>query len=89
MKIEILGTGCYNCVRLESLVDEVLLAMDRSDVRVVRVSDEQRIQQYITLDEIPGLVINGRLASTRELPTRETLQGWSEQAGQIEDTAVA
>jgi hypothetical protein len=76
MKIEILGTGCYNCVKLESLIDEVLQELGKSDVEVVRVDDEKQIRHYIALDEIPGLLIDGVLASTRELPPREKLVEW-------------
>ncbi len=76
MKIEILGTGCYNCVKLESLIDEVLQELGKTDVEVIRVDDEKRIRHYISLDEIPGLLIDGVLASTRELPTREKLVEW-------------
>lgn len=76
MKIEILGTGCYNCVKLETLVDEVLTELGRTDVEVVLVDDEQQIRHYISLDEIPGLLIDGVLASTREIPSRETLVNW-------------
>jgi hypothetical protein len=27
MKIEVLGTGCYNCVKLEALIDGVLASV--------------------------------------------------------------
>lgn len=76
MKIEILGTGCYNCVELEMLIADVLPQLGRTDVEVVRVDDEKRIRHYMPLDEIPGLVIDGVLASTRELPAREKLVEW-------------
>ncbi|NWG32922.1 MAG: thioredoxin family protein [Chloroflexi bacterium] len=76
MKIEILGTGCYNCVELDMLIADVLKELGRTDVEVVRVDDEKRIRHYMPLDEIPGLVIDGVLASTRELPARETLAKW-------------
>ena len=76
MKIEVLGTGCYNCVKLETLIDEVLTQLGKSDVEVVRVDDEKRIRHYISADEIPGLLIDGVLASVREIPARETLVEW-------------
>ena len=76
MKIEILGTGCYKCVELETLIDNVLQELGRTDVQVARVDDEKQIQRFISLDEIPGLLIDGMLASTRELPAREKLVEW-------------
>ena len=76
MKIEILGTGCYKCIELETLIDEVLQELGKTDVEVARVNDEKRIQHFISLDEIPGLLIAGVLASMRELPAREKLVEW-------------
>ena len=76
MRIEVLGTGCYNCVKLESRIDEVLKELGKTDVSVIRVDDEKQIRHHISLDEIPGLLIDGVLASTRELPSREKLVEW-------------
>ena len=76
MKIEVLGTGCYNCVKLETLIDEVLTQLGKTDVDVVRVDNETRIRHLISADEIPGLLIDGVLASVREIPARETLVEW-------------
>lgn len=76
MKIEILGTGCYNCVELEMLLADVLKELGKTDVEVVRVDEEKRIRHYMPLDEIPGLLIDGALVCTRELPPREKLVEW-------------
>lgn len=76
MKIEVLGTGCYNCLKLEALINDVLRELGKSGIEIVRVSDERKIRKYIPLDEIPGLLIDGVLVSTRELPRRETLVEW-------------
>ena len=76
MKIEILGTGCYNCVKLETLIDEVAQQLGATNFEIERVSDEKRVLQHISLDEIPGLLIDGILVSTRKLPSRETLVEW-------------
>jgi hypothetical protein len=76
MKVEILGTGCYNCLKLEELVNQVILELGLSGVEIERVSDERRIRHHIPLDEIPGLVIDGHLVSTNQLPDREVLKRW-------------
>ena len=76
MKIEILGTGCYNCIKLETLIHEVLVELKKGDVDIVRIDDEAYIRKYMPLDELPGLVINGVLASVRELPDRNMLVTW-------------
>lgn len=83
MKIEILGTGCHGCIKLEALIDEVLMELGKSDVEVMRISDERHIRRYMPLDELPGLVIDGVLASVHEVPDRETLKGWIQDASLI------
>ena len=76
MKVEILGTGCHNCLILEDLINEVLRDLGRTDVEVIRNSDERIIRRHIPLDQIPGLLIDGVLASSREIPSRDTLKEW-------------
>ena len=76
MKVEILGTGCYNCLKLEELVNQVILDLGISSVEIERVSDERRIRHHMPLDEIPGLVIDGHLVSNNQLPDREELLRW-------------
>ena len=79
MKIEILGTGCYKCIQLETLVNEVLSELKLSGVEVVRISDEKTIRGYMPLDEIPALVIDGHLVSTHTVPDRSVLLNWFEE----------
>jgi hypothetical protein len=76
MKIEILGTGCYKCIQLEALVNEVLVELGKTGVEVSRISDERYIRKFMPLDEIPGLLIDGHLISSRDLPDRATLINW-------------
>jgi hypothetical protein len=76
MKIQILGTGCHNCLKLERLLAEVIARSGRTDVTVERIDDERIIRHYLPLDAIPGLLIDGRLVSQREVPTIETLLDW-------------
>ena len=54
MKIEILGTGCYNCIELETLIDEVAQQLGAANFEIKRVNDEKRVLQYMPLDEIPA-----------------------------------
>jgi hypothetical protein len=76
MKVEILGTGCYNCLKLEELINQVVLDLEINGVEIERVSNERRIRHHMPLDEIPGLVIDGHLVSTNRLPDREELLRW-------------
>lgn len=45
-------------------------------MEVQREDDERLIRHHIPLDAIPGLLIDGRLVSQREVPTIETLLEW-------------
>lgn len=76
MNIKILGTGCYQCIKLEELVDELVNELDLPKAGIERITDERAIRKYMPLDEIPGLVIDEQLVSTRKPPYRETLLDW-------------
>lgn len=76
MKIQVLGTGCHNCLELEMRLAEAVAKSGRTDVVVERVDDERSIRQYMPLDEIPGLLIDGQLVSERQVPDLETLLAW-------------
>jgi len=76
MKIEVLGTGCYKCIRLESLLGEVLAELGKSDMPFERVSDEPSIRKIMPLDGIPGLVIDGHLVHSGTVPSKDELKGW-------------
>jgi hypothetical protein len=80
VKIEILGTGCYNCIKLEALVNEVLLQLGKSGIEIERNSDEHYIRKFMPLDEIPGMLIDGHLVSSGQVPDRETLIAWFKEA---------
>lgn len=76
MKIQILGTGCHNCLELEMRLAEAIRKSGRNDVEVERVDDERAILRYLSLDAIPGLLIDGQLVSQRLVPDLETLLDW-------------
>lgn len=80
MKIEILGTGCYNCVKLEKLIGELVKELALKDAEVSRIDDERKIRRFTPIYAIPSLLIDGMLVSQRELPDRETLKQWLLQA---------
>jgi hypothetical protein len=80
MKVEILGIGCYKCIKLDKLLREVIKEMDRDDIVITRINDETYIRKYLSLDELPGVVINGKLVCVRKLPDRKSLKGWLQDA---------
>ncbi len=74
--IKVLGTGCHNCLELERRLAEALVRLGRTDVHMERVDDEQVILRRMPLDAIPGLLIDERLVSQRQVPDIETLVNW-------------
>ncbi len=50
MKIEVLGTGCHNCITLESLLEQVLVELGKKDYTITRISDEKVIRRYMPLE---------------------------------------
>jgi len=75
-KIEVLGTGCYKCIQLETLLNEILQELGQTQVTIERISDERSIRKFMPVEDIPGLVIDGHLISSGEVPSREKLLGW-------------
>jgi hypothetical protein len=74
--IKVLGTGCHNCLELEKRLFAVITKLSLKDVHVERIDDERTIRHYIPLEAIPGLLIDGRLVSEREVPDLDTLENW-------------
>lgn len=74
--IKVLGTGCHNCLELERRLADALAQLGRKDVDVERVDDERVILRYMPLDAIPGLLIEGKLVSQRQVPDVEILLTW-------------
>ncbi len=72
--IEVLGTGCSNCLKLELTVAR---AAQRAGIAVdVRhVTDQRQIDRYGVPDP-PGLVIDGVLASTGWVPSESEIDAW-------------
>ena len=74
MDIQVLGSGCHDCLRLELLVGQVLndLGIEAS---LNRIDDPRQIDRYM-LTAPPGLVINDELVSEGRVPTREEIRNW-------------
>ncbi len=80
MDIKVLGTGCAGCLKLEQLVIEVLQALGVRDANVELVTDERVIEYDLMGDQLPGLMINGKLAWAGSVPTKEQVTAWLQQA---------
>lgn len=71
MKIEVLGTGCAKCKKLERVANE---AVENTgiDATVIKVEDIQEIMKYgvyIT----PALVIDGKVVMKGKVPSNKEL----------------
>ncbi len=74
--IQVVGSGCPNCNKLEALCKEVVNEL-RLDAQIEKVIDINRfagLGVYIT----PGLLINGQLKSAGKIPVKATLAHWLE-----------
>jgi len=61
MKIEILGTGCSNCKRLEENTKKALEETGKK-AEVVKVTEIDKIVEYGVMST-PAIVINGKVKS--------------------------
>jgi len=77
MKIEVLGSGCTNCRKLEQDVKSAL-ADSGIEAEVIKVTDLNKISSYGVL-MTPGLVINGKVYSSGKLPVMAKLKKWIEE----------
>ena len=74
MKIEILGTGCAKCIKLEELVNEAVKTTGVS-AEVLKVKDIKKIMTYGVMTT-PGLVVDGQVKIAGKMPTAEQIKSW-------------
>ena len=74
MKIEILGTGCAKCIKLEELVNEVVKESGVS-AEISKVKDIKQIMTYGVMTT-PGLVIDGQVKIAGKMSTPDQIKSW-------------
>lgn len=74
MKIEILGTGCAKCQKLEVLVNDVVKTSG-VQAEITKVKDIKQIMTYGVMTT-PGLVVDGEVKVAGKMPTAEQIKGW-------------
>jgi len=74
MEIKVLGTGCANCKRTITLIDEVAKAKGVT-VQLEKVEDIRAIMEYGVLST-PGVVINGKVVHAGGIPSRDKIEQW-------------
>jgi small redox-active disulfide protein 2 len=73
-KIEVLGPGCNNCVRLERNTRDAIAATG-IDAEVTKVTDYAEIMAYGIMST-PGLVIDGVVVSYGRIPSVADIAAW-------------
>jgi small redox-active disulfide protein 2 len=73
-KIEVLGPGCNNCIRLEANAREAV-AIAGIEADVIKVTDYAEIATYGIMST-PGLVIDGVVVSYGRIPSAGDIAVW-------------
>jgi len=74
MKIEILGTGCPKCKKLNELTKEVIQELDIS-AEIIKVTDINKIIDYGVM-VTPALVIDGDVKVAGKIPSKQEITDW-------------
>lgn len=72
VKVEILGTGCPKCMKLEAMVKTVIDNMD-IDAQITHIHDIEEILSYDVM-MTPALVVDGVVKSSGKLPSEADLR---------------
>ena len=74
VKIEVLGSGCANCQKLEANAREAV-GIAGVEAEVLKVTDYAEIAARGVM-QTPGLVIDGTVRSTGRVPTAGDIAEW-------------
>ena len=72
MKLEILGTGCARCQKLEDITKESVKELG-IDAEVVKVKDIKDIMAYGVMTT-PALVVDGEVKVAGKIPTKDEIK---------------
>lgn len=72
MKIEILGTGCPKCMKLEEMVKKTINKMS-IEAKITHIYDIDKILSYNVM-MTPALVVNGVVKISGKLPSETDLE---------------
>ncbi len=74
MKIEILGTGCPKCKKLNELAEEAINELNVS-AEIIKVTDINKIIDYGVM-VTPALVIDGDVKVAGKIPSKQEIAEW-------------
>jgi small redox-active disulfide protein 2 len=74
LTVKVLGSGCENCKKVESVARKVVMTMG-FQAEVIKVTDWVEIKKYPILGT-PGLVINEKVVCAGRIPTEAEVTTW-------------
>jgi small redox-active disulfide protein 2 len=74
MKIEILGTGCPKCKKLEENVRKAVSEL-KVKADILKVTDIGKIVDYGVIST-PAIVIDGKIKASGRIPEAEEIKKW-------------
>jgi len=74
MKVEILGTGCAKCEKLEKMAKDAVKELG-IDAQVKKVQDIREIMAYGVMST-PALAIDGKVKVTGKIPSMDEIKNW-------------
>jgi small redox-active disulfide protein 2 len=74
LNIKVLGPGCDNCKKVESVARKVVVTMSL-EAEITKITDWVEIKKYPIL-ATPGLVVNEKLVCAGRIPTEAEVTTW-------------
>ncbi|OGN93598.1 MAG: glutaredoxin [Chloroflexi bacterium RBG_13_48_10] len=74
LTVKVLGSGCENCKKVESITRQVVQSMGLQ-AEVIKVTDWTEIKKYPILGT-PGLVINEKVVCAGRIPSEAEVTTW-------------
>lgn len=74
LTIKVLGPGCANCQKVESVAKSAVVNMG-IEAEIIKVTDYGQMMAYNIL-ATPGLVINEKLVAAGRIPQEAEVMSW-------------
>jgi len=74
LKIQVIGSGCPNCIKLAELCKEVV-SENNIEYDIEKITDFNLFAD-LGIMMTPGLIVNGKVLSQGKIPTKSTLEHW-------------
>ncbi len=74
LNIKVLGPGCDNCKKVESIARKAVATMSL-EAEIIKITEWTEIKKYPIL-ATPGLVVNEKLVCGGRIPTEAEVTTW-------------